>query len=324
MATFLILLGVAASSQSASISLPAGVKSVSFGQAQRYGGAGKELCAIVQPLPSPAVFERGVTEISYAVELEPRIVKSASARVVAPAGQELRADRLQRVYADQGGLQPDAVGEQHLARRQGAAAVGSIHAPYQRRRSDGRGAVHDQMNPARRSYWISTTRSSTTAASCTKAGERRAPVIADRLRRSTRRIVVETIRKTSKWFWDDPDRHREGRLQLDAARREVVRLALRELGIEDADLAACIGDAYSHRRDIGMSAAAGRHRHGAMASRFGPPACAAHQRRRCGPAPEDCALRACRFVRRDSCRGGIGIRKAGRARLQTRAAARST
>jgi hypothetical protein len=41
-------------------------------------------------LPSPVVFTRDVTEITYAVELEPRIVKSASARVVAPAGQELR------------------------------------------------------------------------------------------------------------------------------------------------------------------------------------------------------------------------------------------
>ena len=66
-------------------------------------------------------------------------------------------------------------------------------------------------------------------------------------------VVVDAIRRTSKWFWDDPDRHREGRLQLDAARREVVRLALFELGVEDAELAACIGDAYSHRRDIGMS-----------------------------------------------------------------------
>src|SRR5688572_32912940 len=86
--TVLIALGIAAPSQNAPVTLPAGVKSVVFGQAQRYGGAGKELCAIVKPLPSPAVFERGVTEISYTVELEPRIVKSASARVVAPAGQE--------------------------------------------------------------------------------------------------------------------------------------------------------------------------------------------------------------------------------------------
>ena len=73
------------------VTLPSGVKSVSFGQAQRYTGAGKEMCAIVKPLPSPAVFARGVTEVSYAVELEPQVVRSASARVIAPAGQELRA-----------------------------------------------------------------------------------------------------------------------------------------------------------------------------------------------------------------------------------------
>jgi hypothetical protein len=89
--TILIVLGMAARFQNAPASLPAGVRSVSFGQAQRYSGPGKEMCAIVRPLPSPAVFERGATEISYAVELEPRVVKSASARVIAPAGQELRA-----------------------------------------------------------------------------------------------------------------------------------------------------------------------------------------------------------------------------------------
>ena len=65
--------------------------------------------------------------------------------------------------------------------------------------------------------------------------------------------VVDAIRKMSQWFWDDPDRHRAGRLQLDAARREVVRLALVDLGIDDAELARCIGDAYSHRRDVGMA-----------------------------------------------------------------------
>jgi hypothetical protein len=88
-----ILIGfaLAALPQKAPVSLPSGVKSVSFGQAQRYTGAGKEMCAIVKPLPSPAVFASGVTEISYAVELEPQVVTSASARVIAPAGQELRA-----------------------------------------------------------------------------------------------------------------------------------------------------------------------------------------------------------------------------------------
>ncbi|MEO5741666.1 MAG: HAD family hydrolase [Vicinamibacterales bacterium] len=75
---------------------------------------------------------------------------------------------------------------------------------------------------------------------------------ADRLVPLEPQVVVDAIRKTSKWFWEDPDRHRDGRLQLDAARREVVRLALLQLGIQDTTLAGCIGDAYSHRRDIGM------------------------------------------------------------------------
>jgi putative hydrolase of the HAD superfamily len=64
--------------------------------------------------------------------------------------------------------------------------------------------------------------------------------------------VVDAIRKTSKWFWNDPDRHRDGRLELERARREVVRLAFVDLGIDDDELARCIADAYSHLRDLGM------------------------------------------------------------------------
>src|SRR5918994_100822 len=81
---------------------------------------------------------------------------------------------------------------------------------------------------------------------CTGHADRLAPVDAA--------VVVDAIRKTSKLFWGNPDRHRTGRLQLDAARREVVRLALVDLGIDNTALACCIGDAYSHRRDVGMEA----------------------------------------------------------------------
>ena len=70
---------------------PAGVTSVTFGPAQRYNDAtGKEMCAIVKPVVDPPVFERGTREITYAIGLQPRTVTRASARVVAPAGQELR------------------------------------------------------------------------------------------------------------------------------------------------------------------------------------------------------------------------------------------
>jgi putative hydrolase of the HAD superfamily len=65
-------------------------------------------------------------------------------------------------------------------------------------------------------------------------------------------VLLETIRNTSRWYWSDPDRHREGRLQLDAARRQVVLLALKELGIVNPKLASSIGDAYGHHREAGM------------------------------------------------------------------------
>jgi hypothetical protein len=68
----LILLELAAASQNAPITLPKGVKSVTFGTAHRYYGPGKEMCVIVYPMPGG-------------------VVKSASARVIAPAAQELRA-----------------------------------------------------------------------------------------------------------------------------------------------------------------------------------------------------------------------------------------
>ena len=65
-----------------------GVAGVSFGKAHRYKGpGGKEMCGIVEPAPLPAIF-RGVTEISYGVHLQARIVKSASTQVIAPAGQQ--------------------------------------------------------------------------------------------------------------------------------------------------------------------------------------------------------------------------------------------
>ena len=76
---------------------------------------------------------------------------------------------------------------------------------------------------------------------------------ADRLAPLDSNTVAEAIRTTSRWYWGDPERHRMGRLELDAARREVVRLALAELGVHDESLAAAIGDGYSHRREAGMA-----------------------------------------------------------------------
>lgn len=97
-------------SQHAAVTWPAGVKAVWLGQAQRYKGAGKEMCTIVRPLPRPFAFESGVTEVTYAVELEPQTVKSAAARVIAPAGQELRSEPCNMFIPIKGGFSQTQLG----------------------------------------------------------------------------------------------------------------------------------------------------------------------------------------------------------------------
>jgi len=59
----------------------------------------------------------------------------------------------------------------------------------------------------------------------------------------------EAINRTRAWFWSDPDRHRDGRLALDATRREIVRMSLTELGVDATMLADRIADDYAARRD---------------------------------------------------------------------------
>jgi putative hydrolase of the HAD superfamily len=76
---------------------------------------------------------------------------------------------------------------------------------------------------------------------------------ADRLGDAQTAALVESIRRTSEWYWSDPERHRQGRLSLDATRCEVVRLALAEIGLDDRPLAQEIGGEYARRRDVGMT-----------------------------------------------------------------------
>jgi MFS family permease len=85
-----MVLQCAVASAQTGVGLPKGVKRVSFGTAHRYFGPGKEMCVIVYPLPS-AAFEKGVTELTYAVELEPQTVKQAAAHVVGDSPQALRS-----------------------------------------------------------------------------------------------------------------------------------------------------------------------------------------------------------------------------------------
>ena len=50
-------------------------------------------------------------------------------------------------------------------------------------------------------------------------------------------------------YWDDPERHRRGRLNLALARREMVGQALDALGVDRPDLVGAIAEAYSVERE---------------------------------------------------------------------------
>ena len=65
-------------------------------------------------------------------------------------------------------------------------------------------------------------------------------------------LLHAAIRRARAWYWSDPDRHREGRLRLHDARREVVVLALAELGSEDGDIARAIASTYAGMRHAAM------------------------------------------------------------------------
>ncbi len=61
--------------------------------------------------------------------------------------------------------------------------------------------------------------------------------------------LLATIRAYANWYWSDPERHRQGRLDLNASRREIVVAALGSMGIDNPPLAAEIAQAYIDLRD---------------------------------------------------------------------------
>lgn len=64
--------------------------------------------------------------------------------------------------------------------------------------------------------------------------------------------VLRAIHEYRVWFWSDPERHRKGRLDLEAARRDIVAEALLQLGIDQPSLASDIAQAYGELRDEGI------------------------------------------------------------------------
>lgn len=63
-------------------------------------------------------------------------------------------------------------------------------------------------------------------------------------RGTSARKIFATIKKHSDWYWDDETRHREGRLDIKAARRAIVSAAFSELKLPPED-AVRLADRYS-------------------------------------------------------------------------------
>jgi putative hydrolase of the HAD superfamily len=61
--------------------------------------------------------------------------------------------------------------------------------------------------------------------------------------------LFKAIGQAREWYWADPERHREGRLNLSEARREVVKLAFSYLKMDLPELANNIADTFTTERD---------------------------------------------------------------------------
>jgi putative hydrolase of the HAD superfamily len=66
--------------------------------------------------------------------------------------------------------------------------------------------------------------------------------------------VYEAILRRRIWFWDDPERARAGRMDLDAVAREIVRHAFADAGLDGVDIAHRIADDYRVRRTASIVA----------------------------------------------------------------------
>jgi putative hydrolase of the HAD superfamily len=72
---------------------------------------------------------------------------------------------------------------------------------------------------------------------------------APRLDGMSAQALYDAIAAVRAWYWADMQRARRARLDLTGARREVVALALAELGAENPGLSRLMADAYTERRE---------------------------------------------------------------------------
>ena len=58
--------------------------------------------------------------------------------------------------------------------------------------------------------------------------------VADRLGGRSLEAIIPAIENEARWFWSEPVRHKEGRLNIALARRRIVAGGLAKVGIDDA------------------------------------------------------------------------------------------
>jgi putative hydrolase of the HAD superfamily len=61
--------------------------------------------------------------------------------------------------------------------------------------------------------------------------------------------LYNAIQEVRTWYWSDKARHKQGRLNLEQARREIVQRAFKTLGLDNVSLAHEIADAFSTERE---------------------------------------------------------------------------
>jgi putative hydrolase of the HAD superfamily len=64
--------------------------------------------------------------------------------------------------------------------------------------------------------------------------------------------LQQAIDSSRKWYWSDPDRFREGRLDLKKARRLILHDAFGKLGRTDWETADELADAFTREREIAV------------------------------------------------------------------------
>jgi putative hydrolase of the HAD superfamily len=67
------------------------------------------------------------------------------------------------------------------------------------------------------------------------------------------KTVLTEILRLRDWFWSDAERHRLGRLDLSAARRQIVDMAIANIGCGDAGVPIRIAERYDRCRDERMT-----------------------------------------------------------------------